>query len=134
MVKKEELMIGDYVSVSGTPLKIAALGTVKAGFLDGKGEMFYHSYDSIAPIQLTDEILEKNGFRILGGVFKLLYETCNGWYHARLGEVKRGLYLADLQHYKTELYCRKSYYGAINYFHELQHALRLCGINKEIEP
>ena len=60
-MKGSELMIGDIVAVNNTPLQIAALGTAKAGFIDAKGEMFYHYYDNIAPIPLTAEILKKNG-------------------------------------------------------------------------
>lgn len=61
-MKANELMIGDKVTVNKTPLKIADLGIVKAGFFDSKGKMFYHYYDNIEPIPLTTEILKKNGW------------------------------------------------------------------------
>jgi hypothetical protein len=38
-MKANELMIGDIVIVNNTPLKIAALGTQKAGFIDAKGTL-----------------------------------------------------------------------------------------------
>ncbi len=121
-------MLGDWVSVSGTPMRIAALGTVKAGFLDGRGEMFYHGYDSIEPIQLTAEILEKNGinlnpqgsYRI--GRYASIDLTGDGRYFA---------YLNTNTNTNTDdpsflRHCGK-------YVHELQHAFRLCGIEKEID-
>lgn len=38
-MKANELMIGDIVIVNNTPLKIAALGTQKAGFIDAKEDL-----------------------------------------------------------------------------------------------
>lgn len=58
-MKTNELMIGDIVAVNNTPLRIAALGTIKAGFADSKGELFYHYYDNIEPILLTKDILNQ---------------------------------------------------------------------------
>lgn len=90
------LMIGDWVSVTGTPMRIGALGTIKAGFLDGKGEMFFHNYDILEPIPLTHEILVKNG----------LEESFDGAIEYRIAKLE--------------------------YVHQLQHAIRLLGIDKEI--
>ena len=61
-MKANELMIGDIVIVNNTPLKIAALGTQKAGFIDAKGEMFYHAYENLKPMRPTIELMKKNGF------------------------------------------------------------------------
>ena len=55
-MKKEDLMIGDLVSVLGIPMRIAELGTVRAGFLDENGEMFYNGYYIIEPIPLTEDL------------------------------------------------------------------------------
>ena len=126
MVKKEELMIGDYVSVSGTPLKIAALGTVKAGFLDGKGEMFYHSYDSIAPIQLTDEILEKNGFRFDKSIY--IWQMDESEFAIEYGHEP----FEDEDNYMFVWIANSIV--PLRHVHEVQHALRLCGIERRIEP
>ena len=134
MVKKEELMIGDYVSVSGTPLKIAALGTVKAGFLDGKGEMFYHSYDNIHPIPLTDEILINYGFE--GTPTRDLFIEKNLWetYAIELfpSDGSWIIRITDKTNKHNDGCNRINLY--INHIHELQHALRLCGIERRIEP
>lgn len=87
--------------------------------------------DEICPIPLTAEILEKNGF-----AYKESDETCateafhqwhldgsrfaiddDSWWRA----VKDG-----------ELHVKFGGFP-LKYLHELQHALRLCGINKEIK-
>lgn len=117
-MKGNELMIGDIVAVNNTPLQIAALGTAKAGFLDARGEMFYHYYDNMAPIPLTAKILEKN-FR----ADKQWGES--GWFindHIHIYQTTSGVY--NIQYMEIV---------DIRYIHELQHALKLCGIEKTIE-
>lgn len=118
-------MIGDYVLVSGTPLQIAALGTVKAGFLDGKGEMFYHSYDSIVPIQLTAEILEKTGFRFDKSIYR--WQMDESEFAIEYGHEP----FEDEDNYMF-VWISNSIVP-LRHVHEVQHALRLCGINKEVE-
>lgn len=130
-MKANELMIGDIVSVNKTPLKIAALGTAKAGFIDAKGEMFYHYYDNIEPISLTCEILEKNGWWLgdeehhieslnvtikhdyyFGNDFTIRYDSDNKLL------IERGFDNGEME---------------LQYVHELQHAINLFGITKKIE-
>lgn len=133
-MKGSELMIGDLVAVSNTPLQIAALGTVKAGFLDAKGEMFYHYYDNIEPIPLTAEILEKNGWienpdipRAVIYYTQKFKDGDDGWlwdFDVRIDCDPYGDY--HLMHNGVS-FCY------VNYVHALQHVLKLCGIDKEIE-
>ena len=80
--------------------------------------------DDIEPIPLTAEILEKNGF---------VGELCSNGID----------YVSE--EYKLRIICKTNDVGwtiYANHFgldkkdvfvHELQHALRLCGIEKEIE-
>lgn len=145
LITAEDLMVGDWVSVSGTPMRIAVFGTVKAVFLDAKGEIFCHGYDSIEPIPLTKEILVNNGFEridtTIGNYALSIYvenEYDENDYSTR--EFYRiGTYLAggyfdgmfEIENRKQEEYtsCKRR----CKYVHELQHALKLCGINKEIK-
>lgn len=105
-MKAEELMIGDWVNIHGDNWR-ATLATLQLAW-DKPG--------TIKPIPLTAEILEKNGFiRINADVTtykltKYLYWTPRGLEH-ELSEIPICL---------------------LNYVHELQHALKLCGIDKEI--
>ena len=64
--------------------------------------------DDIEPIPLTPEILEKNGIELSVGPGGLYQGTISG------------------------VNCHIEF-NIIKYVHELQNALRLCGIEKEIE-
>lgn len=79
--------------------------------------------ENLEPIPLTPEILEKNGnshnhlwFRIEGCHFSL-YKSPDGSYSVE--------FFDDLEMCYFEVL-------TIRFVHELQHALRLCGIDKEI--
>ena len=120
-MKATDLMIGDFVAENNTPLQIAALGTAKTGFIDVKG--FYHYYDNIEPIPLTAEILEKNGFDYNDSLAEWATDSfCIGFGHEAFKE--------ELDHFFVWV---PNCEVALNYVHELQHALKLCGIDKNIE-
>lgn len=78
--------------------------------------------EDIKPIPLTPEILEENGFRKANYI-----EVVGGLDTYYLGEEIGSFRIHRLQ---------KGYYqfglAKIKYVHQLQHSLRLCGINKEI--
>ena len=99
-----ELMLGDWVKYHGVPVRVVEISEKSVGFMSG-GAYDIDKPENLMPIPLTPEILEKNGFS------------------------RNGLDIA--------LFDRKGgddFVGASNlqYVHELQHALRLCGIEKEI--
>ena len=84
-----------------------------------------YDYDDLEPIPLTGEILEKNRFE----------KQDDGWYKITLEEEN----LIGVQPFENVNWI----FGAnvfpniiehlnILYVHELQHALRLCGVEKEI--
>ena len=132
-MKQEKLMIGDLVSVLGTPMRIAELGTVRAGFLDENGEMFYNGYDIIEPIPLTTELLAMNNFKNRGDNH-LTYDYGYCYYIGVINcycgsddEVTVNLKAGDYRDFMIELRIK------VRYVHELQHALRLCEMRKEIE-
>ena len=113
-----DLMIGDWLIPYGKtePSKIESLGYQydMAGRYDKLSfecEPFTFTYPSYCkPVPLTREVLEKNGFaynRKNGALIAYAYES----YSPR--EVM--LHLMNC-----------------NYVHELQHALRVCKIDKEI--
>ena len=109
-MKANELMIGDWViGYSGEPFEI---GIIDPDFL---------YWDEIQPIPLTKDILEKNDWKRLTSpegedVFVLDLGTTVLWWFVKDKE----LVLIGGSHLKIE------------YVHQLQHALRLCGIEKEI--
>lgn len=102
-MKANELMIGDWVYYGKKPVKVLQLS-------EGK------DYKEINPIPLTSEILEKNGFVQVG----LMYR--NPEFHITIRDVFGGDLFLSISVRDVQL----------KYVHELQHALRLCGIEKEI--
>jgi hypothetical protein len=72
----------------------------------------------VRPIPLTAEILEKNGFSD-----KYAYDDLS--YAADAGGDIIGVHIIGQRGVMDEMY--------FDYVHELQHALRLCGIEKTIE-
>lgn len=132
MISAKDLMIGDWVqNPLGWKAQVQSVNTIK---------------NKIAPIPLTPEILEKNGFKIVHGFGHSESYPTYGWgYHKGL----RDYAFVDVTFYdepiggvsrlvKMETASKKDdginsiHSCDIEFIHELQHALRLCGIDKEI--
>ena len=113
-MKPEELQLGDIVTTtpSGMPIKVDAIHRKKVAYHACTDRFSWVRIGLLQPIPLTPEILEKNG-----------------WFP--LDEYR---YEGDIALAKGRNYFRlKNTTICINSVHELQHALRLCGIDKEIE-
>lgn len=128
-MKAKDLMIGDWVLINGIPNKIQAIDSVDDEIM-ADDELYtlaedrYHSEDRVEGIQLTPEILEKNFREYLPGL-NLMYHL-KGPYCAMNEEGNKwvfGLVKDGGGRYPMV---------KISFVHELQHALRLCGIEKEI--
>lgn len=122
-MKASDLMIGDYVTVtpSGMLIQVAATHKRKVAYHACTDKLSWVREGLLRPIPLTRQILEKNGmkFRTNVGLFaedeeyfleistkgENVYWTINDWEYSLL---------------------------KLNYVHELQHALKLCRIKKEI--
>lgn len=112
----EDLMIGDWVSYHGIANKVAP-----ADFCH------FEWINEIRPIPLTLEILEKNGFVKVENT-----QTSTIIYSFRDSLFRIGVF--DFNHVTIDSYYTDSSCDVfISSVHELQHALRLCGINKEIK-
>lgn len=87
----------------------------------------------IKPIPLTAEILEKNGFEVQdqGGGRK---DVWIGFGVDCEGDIEVEFQHNIPTHLKIDGVFKGEYYISTNikYVHELQHALRLCGVEKEI--
>ena len=98
--------------------------------------------DYLDPIPLTPEILEKNGFektQIHGEKQDDIFQCFDGEIIIEVGIYDPNFILIHYR-YETpdginsgELSSIVKVDGGKFYIHELQHALRLCGIDKEIE-
>ena len=108
-MKANELMIGDLIRMDKAILHVTKL-------------TYGSDYDNCEPIPLTAEILEKNGFvrysTIVNGYVYYIGDSID--YYLDYTCLDRSLCI------KTECYL---FDGEVKYVHELQHALRLCGLN-----
>lgn len=149
-MKAEELMIGDWVYYSSKKhiVQVVGISGIQYSFnqqdvilygdcfkdFDGRGRWESHTTKSLSPIHLTQEILEKNGFK--EGKLNISPQYClddnNVFIGVTLEDIPdkhkgiditkgRQYFQLDISRMKEPLYV-----------HQLQHALRLCGINKEI--
>lgn len=126
-MRAEDLMIGDWYAFRGHPYKCTASDIASIAECEEIG-----APTDISEIPLTDEILEKNKMREFehrnpGQGDNLIKK----WWH-KDGSYYVSLYsVGDKYTYTVgdsiTRVCR------IRYVHELQHALRLCGIEKEIQ-
>lgn len=132
-MKATDLMLGDYVTVkTPTEEKTAKVAEIyPKGIITEDGGSYLE--DEIIPVPLTPEILEKNGWKkfhtyhileIGGGVSIWFY-----WFESRLEREWRGIDEWNGHREVVETTFRSI---GIEYIHQLQHALRLCGIEKEI--
>lgn len=115
-------MIGDWANLSEDdvyriPCKVVELHTDELLVIQPQDAACdVVGYDMIRPIPLTEEILEKNGFHYFPSATPYYYlESVDVLLNKEQGRC--GYYTSILNH---RIF--------INYVHELQHALRLCGI------
>ena len=137
-MKANNFMVGDWVlNDEGTPYRVAQVNDC---CYDGNSSDLMlengDTYTDIKPIPLTAEILVKNGWK--NEFDKKPYMT---FYH--LEDERYWLlwciseHTLDIQRQNKTLLdqynlCAERVVIACEYVHQLQHALRLCGIDKEI--
>lgn len=133
-MKANELMIGDWVYYKGKeqmPCRVISIGGNSIKFDNGTPQDWMSDAKNFTPIPLTAEILEKNGFSHImysDAYYSIMiddtyvelrkYKNMAVWFNWK--ENNDGVY-ADYILPMPE------------FVHELQHALRLCNIDKEIE-
>lgn len=142
-MKADELMIGDriYAVDDDTDFKIPiivngidSIGNINAVIPDYNGQMVDGniSFECCEPISITPEILEKNfekrEVRILAGT-KTHYCLGDDYFALAVSEYTDGIWEVEYTNCEAHFPLIRNLVG---YVHELQHALRLCGIEKEI--
>lgn len=125
-MKLTDLAILDWVLINNTPHKIQAIDSIDAEIL-ADDELYYvgedrcHSEDKIEPIPLTPEILEKNGFiKVNSQRYDYGYPDTDCYVKVNL---KKNMIHVNGRNANSNLYSH-------SFVHELQHALRLCGLNE----
>lgn len=110
-MEAKDLMIGDWVAFRGHPYQYTAQDIANMAECEAKGIP-----TDTTGIPLTEKILEYN----LATEPQISW--CLGW--NRKDDIHIEIKREDIN---------AAFYGVIAYVHQLQHALRLCGIDKEIK-
>ena len=123
-MKANELMVGDYIRTIYSQ-KIAIVREIKQSciYTEDNG----YEYNEIEPIPITTEILEKNGFK-KDGYYEEMYYWNWGIGNSSVSYDKE-TGIVRIFHALGHLV----FVLPLSYTHELQHALKLCGIEKTIE-
>lgn len=125
-IQISDLSVGDWVMVEGEDWKVSAINSDSVGLRVGN-DYAMAEISECDGILITPKILEKNGFAVMDK---------NTWRNAEMG--------CTVFRYskKWDIRCRakKSKYTSVRvdvdnaeFIHQLQHALRLVGVEKEIE-
>lgn len=122
-MKAKELMTGDLVAQkhSGLLLKVSE---VRPPYIIADGEDGQFHEDTLEPIPLTEEILLANGFdyeRNIGYVYE------DDEYEVIVDLWNHGYRILHDRAVVMNIHCFSDVF-----VHELQHALRLCDVDKEI--
>ena len=127
-MEAKELMINDWVVYEGdtncdNPIKIEGMDIATNSLITSDREDV--GFDGIEPIPLTAEVLGKNGFGDSFASNEKIFgcEDFEIWI-----DFKEQGYWACIKNKVSDLY----FEGNKRYVHELQHALKLCGITYEI--
>lgn len=138
MIKATELQLGDYVLVEGKIRRVESLTKRKIGFHinDEKKRLYYARLHDVEPIEITEELLKKNEFQfkdkpiippLIRGIIPYIALVYEGF--SFFIECKSGGYTfingSEMEH--GTVMCKT------HYVHELQHAIRLCGVNFEVK-
>ena len=144
-MKATDLTCGDLVLINGTPHKIQAIDSVDEE-ISADDELYFvgedrcHSEDKIEGIPLTKEILQENDWGY----------ACETYFHKfgikSFPEIRITAFIKNVD--KLHLEIRDNYLHVwfnyflnyermdadvivpIKYIHDMQHALRLCGLNE----
>ena len=131
-MKAEELQLKDFVKVNGRFAHVTGLdtfGNISVVFDDGTFGMYQK--EDVEPIPLTKEVLEMNG-----------WENNDCYCYYRIDEhITLSFYMHE--HRLMKVFCGIDEWQnhervtdilfhceGLKYIHELQHALRLCGLNE----
>ena len=125
-------MIGDWVFYEGSHRKIVLLDDAGFALLrPGENAEIIVEHD-LDPIPITPEILEKNGFEKklpIGNAPFYTFSDDDEYYALAIDEYTDSLWRIEYTNCEINFPIVRI---MVCFVHELQHALRLCGIEKEI--
>lgn len=139
-MRAEELSLGDWVysSFCEQPCRVThiALSEHEYCSVGVSNVLGLKDIASLIPIPLTSEILEKNGFI---EIEEDIYKCCVGEVYIEIGIYKPmfiyigARVITPEEVYDTGISSTAKANGGDFFVHDLQHALRLCGIDKKIK-
>ena len=115
-MKTSELQLGDIVSCLGDPVRVVSLslkGDEPIGIMSHLKKIFTFMEKDVYPIILDESILMQNNFN----------PEIVSWWRPKVD----GFFKIAIMNNDTSL-CAE-----VKYVHELQHALRLCGLSELAE-
>ena len=125
-MKPTELQIGDWVLNEEEYIQVTDI-------YENSGTYYLNddatSVKDVSPIPLTPEILELNGFEQKHDGWLRCEDKANGFQnyifipYRHLGDIRE----CEINYVNI---VKANYQYVINYVHDLQHALRLCGLNE----
>lgn len=132
-MKATELMQGDIIlyELDGFkyPARVVEIyrDSICVEEINGEYEPIDVGQDKVFPIPITPVILEKNGFRRYGNTGWWLEDD---YYDINVYEWSDSIWVFEYE--RNEMRSPHTQVD-FNYVHELQHALRMCAADKEIE-
>ena len=122
-MKVEELMVGDLVKDKGVATRIDNLD-------------FIEDSNNLSPIDLTEENLLKSGF-VKTGTDEVRYRyskaTCDFFCRVEISPEKDKWVVHAEKCGIGINYYKREFHGRILFLHELQHILKVIGIEKEVK-
>ena len=136
-MKREDLMIGDWVLLTDLDygVRVECLCLTDMFWRSGEEAISKTPYEKVEPLYLHQDILRDNGFELVevgdhGAATPAQYRDRFEKWMART----KWRDIVIWYDRRTETYNLKDMGAAkIKYIHELQHALKLSGIEKDIE-
>ena len=121
-MKANKLMIGDWLKhYNGTPMQVTKITTEHFACAEKRGMNCWEYNNKYEPIPLTPEILEKNG--LTNDPYGCHFKE-DEYMTLEISVEEEGVYWTINYNEYSIL--------KLKYVHELQHVLKLCGIDKEI--
>ena len=140
MIRADQLQIGDYVLVSGTPRRVESITKKKIGYHinpQTDKRLYFAWLRDVEPIEITGEMLEKNAFGTKGmtTIYFLKGEfpddfiwniTLDLRYRVVDAILWKRIQPKDLTY--DDLVTQRNVFVKSLYIHQLQQACRMCGI------
>ena len=136
-LKTKDLMVGDWVMFhtlkGATWCKVSEIYRSDEISVESthKGYSIPMPVGKFEPVILTDEILEMNGFTTRKNIDGFSYYLADQYYDVYISEYPNGWWLIEYDDHERESLPTEQI--AVVYVHQLQQALRMFGVDKNID-